>query len=48
MAAALRARHRSLRLPDALVLATAEVLGAAKVLTADRARTKISRKVRLI
>jgi len=47
-AAMLRARHRSLRLPDALVLATADVLGAAKVLTADRAWPKISRKVRLI
>jgi predicted nucleic acid-binding protein len=47
-AATLRARHRSLRLPDALVLATADVLGAAKVLTADRAWPRISRKVRLI
>lgn len=35
-AAALRGRHgRSLRLPDALVLATAEVLGAESVLTTD-------------
>ena len=35
-AAALRARHgRSLRLPDALVLATADVLGADVVLTTD-------------
>jgi predicted nucleic acid-binding protein len=35
-AAALRARHgRALRLPDALVLATAEVLGADSVLTTD-------------
>jgi predicted nucleic acid-binding protein len=35
-AAALRARHgRSLRLPDALVLATATVLGADSVLTTD-------------
>ena len=47
-AATLRARHRSLRLPDALVLATADVLGAAKVLTADRAWSKINRKVRVI
>jgi predicted nucleic acid-binding protein len=47
-AASLRARHRSLRLPDALVLATADVLGAAKVLTADRGWSRISRKVRLI
>lgn len=36
VAAALRARHgRSLRLPDALVLATAEILGADRVLTTD-------------
>ena len=36
VAAALRARHgRTLRLPDALVLATAEVLGAESVLTTD-------------
>lgn len=47
-AATLRARHRSLRLPDALVLATADVLVAATVLTADRAWAKVSRKVRLI
>src|SRR5262249_60155943 len=32
-AAALRARHRALRLPDAPVLATAAVLGAAQVAT---------------
>ena len=47
-AATLRARHRSLRLPDALVLATADVLGAANVLTADRAWSRISRKVRVV
>jgi len=47
-AASLRARHSSLKLPDALVLATADVLGAAKVLTADRGWSRISRKVRLI
>lgn len=35
-AAHLRARHgRALRLPDALVLATADVLGADRVLTTD-------------
>lgn len=34
-AAKLRARHPSLRLPDALVLATGSVLGAAVVLTGD-------------
>ena len=47
-AATLRARHRFLRLPDALVLATGEVLGASMVLTADRAWPRISRKARLI
>jgi len=46
-AAALRARHRALKLGDALVLATAEVLDAA-VLTADRAWPKISSRARLI
>ncbi|HLZ31016.1 MAG TPA: PIN domain-containing protein [Chloroflexota bacterium] len=34
-AAELRARHPSLRLPDALVVATGSVLGAAVVLTGD-------------
>ena len=34
-AAGHRARHGSLRLPDALVLGTASVLGAAAVVTAD-------------
>jgi predicted nucleic acid-binding protein len=35
-AAELRAREQGLRLPDALVLATADALGADEVLTADR------------
>jgi predicted nucleic acid-binding protein len=35
-AAALRAKHRTIRLPDALVLATATVLGAEVLLTTDR------------
>ena len=47
-AATLHARHRSLRLPDALVLATADALGAEQVLTADRAWARMNRKVRLI
>jgi predicted nucleic acid-binding protein len=34
-AGSLRARHRRLRLPDALVMATAGVLGADRVLTTD-------------
>jgi predicted nucleic acid-binding protein len=47
-AAALRAAHRSLRLPDALVLATADTSNAASVLTADRSWAKISERVRAI
>jgi predicted nucleic acid-binding protein len=47
-AARLRATNSSLRLPDTLVLATADVLEATAVLTADRAWQKISRRVRLI
>ena len=35
-AAQLRARHRSLKLPDALVIATAETLQADQVMTTDR------------
>jgi predicted nucleic acid-binding protein len=35
-AAQLRARHRSLRLPDALVIASADVAGADRLLTTDR------------
>jgi predicted nucleic acid-binding protein len=35
-AAGLRASHDALRLPDALVIATAEVLGADRLLTTDR------------
>ena len=35
-AAGLRARHRSLRLPDALVIAAAETEGADRLVTTDR------------
>jgi predicted nucleic acid-binding protein len=35
-AARLRARHRSLRLPDALVIATAQIAGADQLVTTDR------------
>ena len=35
-AAGLRARHRSLRLPDALVIAAAEAQGADRIVTTDR------------
>jgi len=41
-AALLRSRPQSLRLPDALVLATADAIGASKVLTADRTWQRIS------
>lgn len=47
-AARLRATHRSLRLPDAIVLATAQVLDASAVLTADKQWYKIDSRVRLI
>ena len=35
-AARLRAQHRSLRLPDALVIASASVVGADRLITTDR------------
>ncbi len=47
-AAQLRSQHTSLRLPDALVLATADELNAGVVLTADGAWTKISPRVQVI
>lgn len=47
-AARLRAQHRSLRLPDAFVLATADELGAAKILTGDAAWAKLSPQVQVI
>ena len=47
-AAALRAAHRGLRLPDALVLATGDVLAATSVLTADRLWPRVSRRARLV
>lgn len=47
-AAALRAGHHRLRLPDALVLATGDVLHAAGVLTADRAWLTVSGRARAI
>ena len=46
-AAALRARHTGLRLGDALVLGTGQVL-AATILTADRAWARYARNVRVI
>lgn len=47
-AAQLRAGHPSLRLPDALVLATGDVLQAASVLTTDRSWGRYGRRVRII
>lgn len=47
-AARLRARHRSLRLPDALVLATADVRDAQAVLTGDKKWEHIDTRVELI
>ena len=35
-AAVLRARHRTLKLPDALVIATADISGADRLITTDR------------
>ena len=46
-AAGLRARHGALRLPDALVLATADALDA-PALTCDRAWPRVNRRVRLV
>jgi predicted nucleic acid-binding protein len=46
-AARLRARHSALRLPDALVLATANALDAT-VLTCDRAWPRVTRRAHII
>ena len=47
-AAHLRGRSAALRLPDALILATGDVLDAGVVLTADAAWAKLSRRVRVL
>lgn len=47
-AARLRAKHRALRLPDALVLATAQVDDADVALTADRAWRAYDQRVRVV
>jgi PIN domain nuclease of toxin-antitoxin system len=47
-AARLRAKGPRIGLPDALVLATGDVLGAGRVLTADRAWPAISKRARAI
>jgi predicted nucleic acid-binding protein len=46
-AARIRAEHARLSLADAFVLATGEVVDAAMTLTADRAWTRVSRRVRI-
>lgn len=46
-AARLRARHASLRLPDALVVATG-IVDAAAVLTADKRLAKVHDRIRLL
>lgn len=47
-AAELRARHRSLTLPDALIIGTGEVLEAAAILTADARLSGCSRRIRVL
>jgi predicted nucleic acid-binding protein len=47
-AARRRAQHRALRLPDALVLATADVAEADAVLTGDRQWAKFDARVSLV
>ncbi|MGH7898164.1 MAG: type II toxin-antitoxin system VapC family toxin [Candidatus Binatia bacterium] len=47
-AAALRARHKTLRLPDALVVAAGDVLDAASVVTADGRWRNVSARVRTL
>lgn len=44
----LRSRHHRLKLPDALVLATADVMDASRVLTADASWSKVSRRAEVI
>lgn len=48
VAARLRARHRSLRLPDALVIAHAEVVNADELLTTDAAWKRFSPRARVV
>jgi predicted nucleic acid-binding protein len=47
-AAQLRARHPRIRLPDALVLATGQILAARSIVTADRAWHGVAPRVRVI
>ena len=47
-AAARRARHQTLRLPDALVIATADVIQADTVLTGDKRWGSLDPRVQLV
>ena len=47
-AAALRASHKSLRLPDALVLAVGRVTDASSILTADARWRRVEKRVQVI
>lgn len=47
-AARRRAGHRSLRLPDALVIATADVAGAGAILTGDKRWHGIDARIKII
>lgn len=44
-AAAMRARRQGPRMPDALIIATGELLGANAILTADRRWSKFSKRL---
>lgn len=47
-AAALRARHMSLRLPDAMVIAAGRVTGASAILTADARWRGVDRHIQVV
>ncbi|MDZ7577496.1 MAG: PIN domain-containing protein [Candidatus Nanopelagicales bacterium] len=47
-AAAIRARHSSIRLPDALVIATARAIGARSIHTADKRWRRIDDRVEVL
>jgi predicted nucleic acid-binding protein len=47
-AARLRGTHRSLRLPDALVIASGDILGADSILTGDRSWAAVSHRVSVV
>jgi len=48
VAAALRAAHKSIRLPDALVIAVGRSVGASAILTADTRWRGADRRVRVL